>query len=208
MARYNEILVGRLNRFLQKYLSMKGDAPAPQLATEWTPTINFDAGVELRYLEGWNRYMLLTQVTAAAANTSGFRIRNDPRANIIAVIEAFWVSETVTDNFVLGHGISGGVDLASVISVPTFTRIDPRGNQTPACILSSQNTTPTLTIPGGIVGAVHVLANTPWNWITGPDTELVLGPGDHYQSQAGTVNVEHDVTLIWRERFLEESERT
>ncbi|SRR6266852_4017881 len=206
MARYNEILVGRLNRFLQKYLSMKGDAPAPQLASDWTPTINFDAGVELRYLEGWNRYMLLTQVTAVAANTSGFRIRNPVAANVFAVIEAFWMSETVTDNLVMSHGASG-LDLVTVVGLPTFMRLDPRGNPTSACILSTQNTTPTILSPG-IVGAWHVLANTPFNPVFTENQELPLAPGDVWQSQAGTVNVEHDVTLVWRERFLEESERT
>ncbi len=40
MALFNEILVGRYNRFLQRLLSMKGHPPAPQLASEIQP--NFD----------------------------------------------------------------------------------------------------------------------------------------------------------------------
>src|SRR5216117_1814690 len=104
MATYNEILVGRFNRFLQKYLSMKGDAPAVQLAADWQPTIEFDAGVELRYLQSWNRYAVLQATVAQAANTSGVRLRNPSTSNVIAVIEQLAVSASVADNIDVSQG--------------------------------------------------------------------------------------------------------
>src|SRR6266851_4747570 len=56
MARFNEILVGRYNRSLQKLLSMKGQAVMPQLASELQPTFSFFSGAENRYLESWERF--------------------------------------------------------------------------------------------------------------------------------------------------------
>src|SRR5713226_5812707 len=92
MARFNEILVGRYNRMLQKLFSMKGAAPMPQLASELAPTINFFSGVENRSLEAWNRYGLLLSITAGAATNSLLRIRNPSTTNVIAIIEKLTVN--------------------------------------------------------------------------------------------------------------------
>jgi hypothetical protein len=54
MAKYNEILTGRYNRFIQKLFSMKGPAPAPQLSSDIAMQMSFFNGVENRYLEGWD----------------------------------------------------------------------------------------------------------------------------------------------------------
>ena len=53
MAVFNEILVGRFNRALQKFTGIKGGPPAPTHSTEIMPVIPFPIGREFRYLESW-----------------------------------------------------------------------------------------------------------------------------------------------------------
>src|SRR5258707_6598107 len=84
MARFNEILVGRYNGFLQKLLSMKGGPPAAQLATEIGVNIGLFHGVENRYLEGWLRFGLNSSVTGGVAQFAAIRWRNPATSNIVA----------------------------------------------------------------------------------------------------------------------------
>src|SRR5260370_2123300 len=77
MARFNEILVGRYNRFLQRLLSMKGGPPAPQLASEIQPQMDVEAlPVELRFLLGWHLYQNTVSQGASVGNAAGVQIRN------------------------------------------------------------------------------------------------------------------------------------
>src|SRR5258708_34332947 len=88
MARFNEILVGRFNRFLQKWLSMKGGPPSPQLATEIQPNFNFFSGAENRALENWFLYGTFSSQAAVALQNSFFQLRNPSKSGAPAVIEA------------------------------------------------------------------------------------------------------------------------
>ena len=207
MARYNEILVGRLNRFLQKYLSMKGDAPSPQLASDWTPTINFDAGVELRYLQGWNRFGLWINQIAVAANQSGIRLRNPVGSNIIAVVEKLVINFQSTTSMQMSHG-TATADLATVYS--QNTRFDPRGGQMAGLAFSSQASAVTLPGLGGtsVMWAAYSTANTNIELIVDSDQQVPILPGDAIQLADGTANDALFASIWWRERFLEESERT
>src|SRR5258707_13299714 len=87
MARFNEILVGRYNRFLQKLFSMKGGPPSAQLATEITPNLNLFNGIENRYLESWFRYGAAPGLAAVVGANPGFRFRNPAGSNVIAMVE-------------------------------------------------------------------------------------------------------------------------
>src|SRR6266852_4829039 len=87
VAKYNEILVGRYNRYLQKLLGMKGQAHAPQLSSEISVNLQLFNGVETRYLEGWNRFSTSMNVAAVAALLSGAQLRNPAASNVILVIE-------------------------------------------------------------------------------------------------------------------------
>src|SRR5258708_40293223 len=120
MALFNEILVGRYNRFLQKLLAMKGGPPAPQLATEIGTNIQLFHGVENRYLEGWQRFGGQFSVPAAGVgNVGGFRFRNPAGNNVITAVE--WllcrsVAAGLTGLFhiLIGPHISAG--LATIVS--------------------------------------------------------------------------------------------
>ena len=75
MAQFTELLVGRFNRFFQKYLQMKGPSPAPQLATEIAAAFSLDLDSDTYYRRGWERFGNTAQVTAVAAQTSARRLR-------------------------------------------------------------------------------------------------------------------------------------
>jgi hypothetical protein len=211
MALYNEILVGRFNRALQKVFGMKGGPPAPQLASEIGPTVAMFYGVENRYLEGWNRFGGAFFTPASVGNMTCTRIRNPAGSNVIIVIEKLLVSHSAgfVDQVLLVHGTAVG-DLGAINST-LFARIDPRGNPQPTAILSTQNSAPTaplLTNQQSLIGVQFNATNANWDFITFEEQELNLLPGDAYQVNNQTVNGDQTSNIIWRERFLEDSERT
>src|SRR6266481_932188 len=56
MAVYNEIGIGRWNRFIQKLTDIKGSPPARQLASEIVFHHGIFSGEENRYLESWDLF--------------------------------------------------------------------------------------------------------------------------------------------------------
>jgi hypothetical protein len=212
MARYNEILVGRINRGLQKYFGIKGDAPVPQLAGDVAVNHQLFSGAENRYLEGWEKYGSAVAVAAAAANTSCVRFRNPVGSNIAAVIEILLISETVADaNLVLRKSQGVTTDLAVVPGI-LGTNFDDRGRIAPTIVLSQQNTAVGPPALGGTnensVLQMAMLASSPINLIFNDVAELPVMPGTGLQINCGVVNQALNVTFWWRERFLEEAERT
>src|SRR6266478_3124367 len=87
MAKFNEILAGRYNRFLQKLFQLKGGPPSAQLASEVMPIFPFFNGRENRWLEGWNTFALVRAENALAGFSSVVRLRNPPSSNIICIFE-------------------------------------------------------------------------------------------------------------------------
>src|SRR5437879_1331505 len=116
MARYNEILVGRFNRFLQKVFAMKGEPPAPQLAGEISPNFQLFSGVENRYLEAWDRFAAGVNVAPVAGNLSGIRLRNPAGSNIVAVLERVTFNEAQNDIVAVRWGTQGA-DLSTVQAI-------------------------------------------------------------------------------------------
>src|SRR5713226_9548531 len=92
MAIFNEILVGRYNRALQKLLAIKGSPPLRQLGGEMMPVISIFRGVEDRYLESWDRFGIVMQSTGGVGQFPAVRIRNPAGSNIMAVLEKIVLS--------------------------------------------------------------------------------------------------------------------
>jgi hypothetical protein len=203
MARYNEILVGRINRGLQKYFGIKGDAPVPQLAGDVSVNHALFTGVENRYLEGWGIFGATFGVAASPGNPSGLRVRNPAGSNVVAVIEKFTIWESVVDTVVVMDFGPMATDLSSV---DVAFRMDTRGPARPMVQISHQVTAPAQTnqvfeFPLGTI-------NVPYELITYENQEIPLFPGDGLQIRTGAVNTLVQSGIRWRERFLEESERT
>jgi len=204
MARFNEILVGRYNRFLQKLFSMKGGPPSAQLATEITPNLNLFNGIENRYLESWFRYGAAPGLAAVVGANPVFRFRNPAGSNVIAIVEK--LSFPLLANFIGQVELRAvAVDLGGASSLAQ-ARIDPRGNPSPSLILSNQNagafstTTQLFNVTG--------LANTQVDLILFEHQEIPILPGDALTIVNQSLNSPLQVDLVWRERFLEDSERT
>lgn len=205
MAIYNEILVGRVNRSLQKAFAIKGDAPTRQLGSELTPSVNLFWGVEQRYLESWERFGVIVTQPAVAAQTADIRLRNPVGSNVVAVIESIEVSNLgAAAATIFGYNGAVVADLATGVSNPNG-RLDARGRPT-ATLLASR--TSNGAFPGGAWGAIVLLPNTTWQFVLTDDQELTLLPGDCVQISMQTVNQSVQVGARWRERFLEDSERT
>jgi hypothetical protein len=209
MAKYNEILVGRYNRFMQKLLSMKGPACLSQLAGELQPSLPFFNGVENRYLEAWNRFAAAMQLAAGAAgNKSSVLFRNPVGSNVIAVFEKILDANNGAaaqlNAMILAPST---VDLATLQST-AIGRLDARAGSTAgsSLILSKTNVAP------AIIGA-----NAQWIWnvavsqnldlVVFEDQEVTLLPGDALQIFTVAAAVPLTDSFVWRERLLEDSER-
>lgn len=210
MAIFNEILSGRFNRALQKLTGIKGGPPVRQLGSEILPIIPLFFGVENRYLESWQRFGQGFIIPANAGFNSAIRFRNPTVNNVVAVIEMiqFSVDNAVSVDLRIEGPTPTTTDLGS-IGTANVTRFDARGQQSPSIVVSSQNT-----------AAIGSNGNTSWQAFLGPSAailfnainddnqEIPLLPGDAIQIRDATVNTNLACTVWWRERFLEDSERT
>jgi len=207
MARFNEILAGRYNRFLQKLFVMKGAVPSPQLGGEVMPTLPFFSGVEHRYLEGWERFAMFTFQNGGAAQNATVRLRNPAGSNVVAVIEKLLdtnVAGAAANNEQVWLSNAAG-DLTTV-SAMVNTRLDLRTRPQPTCVLST-----TINLAAGVgsqIAAYELPTNVNYDFIVCENQELTVLPGASYDVRNLTVNQSIAVTWVWRERFLEDSERS
>ncbi len=209
MARFNEINIGRWNRYAQKLTGMKGPPPAPQLASEIGLSHLIFSGVENRYLESWSRFGHHTAIGAVAGNGSGIEIRNPNGSNVIAVVEKLQLVNigAATDVGFLSQG--PGTTLAVPASGLVVT-LDNRGSAHGALLLFAQNTVVGVVadLLSGVIGRVPLAVNTASDYFIDEMILTTLVPGDNLRWRAGAVNQAVAWNIIWRERFLEESERT
>jgi hypothetical protein len=200
MARLNEILVGRYARSLQKLFGIKGPVPVSTLAPEIMPVHGVASGVEARYLEGWNRFGYQQSQIAVAANNSQIAFRNPANSSAIAVFERISVGGIAADNPFLFIGASNA-DLATVFSL--IQRLDPRGN--PNSMLIASKTATALITQSNM--QAFFPANGSFEYVFDEGGELPLLPGDRLIVCSNVVNQALNLSVIWRERILEESEQ-
>ncbi|SRR6266851_172144 len=204
MARFNEILVGRYNRFLQKFLSIKGGPPSPQLASEIMATWALFHGVENRYLEGWDEFTAsFALATGGVGNVDFLRVRNPAGSNVIAVFFKISMSSNLADAAFL----EGGPSAADLIpNALVNNRLDARSRPATSMNIS---TTGAVSAQLGVIKAIgNIQANTTYDFIVDADQQIPLLPGDALQLRQSTTNQNINFTMQWRERFLEDSERT
>lgn len=210
MAIFNEILTGRFNRALQKLTSIKGGAAVKQLGSEIMPVIQIPLGNEFRYLESWMLFGVATSLGPSAANNPAMRLRNPTGSNTIAVVHklTFTNQAATATQFNFEGPAPQASDLAGN-QTASVTRFDARGNQNTSLLFSTQQNSPLAGMPGANTPAIIMLAgNSSWDLIMDPIHEFPLLPGDAFQVRGPAVNTEIAVILWWRERALEESERT
>jgi len=205
MAVYNELMVGRYVRLLQKIFSMKGRQPAPlTVAGEIMPVLPIFYGRESRYLEQWESFIANTALVGAAAVTTSIRYRNPVGSNVVIVFEKLQFIENVADTGLVINMGALSTDLTTLFAL-TSNRMDGRGRPQPTMIASGQTAAPGN--PGGrAVNISMPIVNTPADLIIADIQEICLLPGDCIQFNTGALNTTLNVNAMWRERILEESE--
>lgn len=201
MAIYNEILVARYARMLQKLFGIKGTVPAKQLAGEIIPVFPLFAGCENRYLEGWQRFAQSDTVGAqGVGNVAGYRMRMGAGTGVLAVLESITVQSASQDTYNLQLGTTNADLGAGPTNLPV--RLDPRGPSSSQAVTSKG----TIGALSRNVKTVAFASNLYAEFINTDIVELPLFPGDAYQVAASTANTAIVVSWIWRERILEDSE--
>lgn len=210
MARFNEILAGRLNRALQKFTGIKASAPTPQLATEIIPVLSMFWGAENRYLESWNRFATFQTAAAVAAQFSFLKFRNPVGSGIIAVFEkmfCFNANAAAVEMALSGPALatSGAAD-GSALAAGSILRLDPRGNPSTNLILTNgANGTGSNMFS---IWAATLAANTGFGEVIVTDIqEITLLPGDAMFIASLAANTILSAGATWRERALEDSEK-
>ncbi|SRR5216684_79830 len=207
MARMNEILTGRHNRLLQKLFSMKGEPPSPQLSSEIMPVLPLMHGVENRILEGWNRFINSSDLTSGVGQLVAARLRNPKDSNAIAVIEGIWsLNVTTASRHLLQIGLgptqadlTGGTTAGSPLDIR-------QGIQSSGAMIFSFALNATSLTTFAIRAAP---VNQDVIWIQDENQEIALLPNSEIQViQQNTQDGRTAITMQWRERFLEDSERS
>jgi hypothetical protein len=204
MAKYNEILVGRFNRGLQKLFGIKGDAPVPTLSGEVSPSHVLQSGAENRYLEGWNLFGDHLLLGPSVGNNNGVRLRNPATSGVIAVITKVLVFTTGTvDSFTISRATTG-VDLTNLFLPTPF---DIRYKTSGGSALSLSGFSPAADL-AFVIARMRALADTMVELINHPVNEMPLLPGDCYSFTNSLINATTGFSLFWRERILEDSEKS
>lgn len=205
MAIYNEVLVGRFNRALQKLTGIKGSVPSPQLSGEIIPSFPFPLGAEFRYLDSWDLFFSRFFQSAVAGQNGQARLRNPAGSNVLAVLESVLVGPNgaAADNPTI-------IWEAETADLPTAasngSQIDPRTQRSSSMHGSTTTTAaPITTNTYAQLGLAN--ANTGVQLIVSDTQEIPLLPGFAITLQSGTVNQAFICHLRWRERYLEEGER-
>jgi hypothetical protein len=202
VALLNEILVGRYNRFCQKLLSMKGPASLVQLRGEMGVEIPLFHGTENRYLEAWDLFGIAIGVVAqGVGNVGALRIRNPSGSNVVAVVtRALMQPQVVAADASSCYTGVIAVDLAGIVAVTGA--FDGRGRKAPTCIVSRG----TAVFPSSQITAQQQEASETAECLRSGD-EIPVLPGSFFEVEGNATNTANTMTIWWRERFLEDSER-
>jgi len=206
MAIFNEILVGRFNKAMQRIFGIKASAPLRQLGGEVMPVTTIFRGAEDRYLEGWNRFAWSVQVGPNAAQTNGIRLRNPANSNLIAVIERLSIVSPNGGNVFLSAGDSNP-DLETIAvfaPMPLDNRQGAALSHTSSLVASTSALSPVLQ---RIIFQTAGVTSGENSLIPDENVEIPMLPTRSLTVQQATVNTIIVANFLWRERYLEESER-
>jgi len=211
MAIFNEILVGRFNRSLQKLFGIKGSPPVRQIAGEIQPSHQLGAGIEMRYLESWNIFCISPAgIVGLAGNSPTFRLTNDVGSNVIGVIEKIVFSTsvaTIVDIQWSSPAVLVAGHVPNLSGLANTQALDGRSGSQNSVLTESVSTSTNTN--GQTIARIQTQANVPFDFIIGDLTEeLPMVPQSLLNIFAEAAASTLLITVRWRERFLEESERT
>jgi hypothetical protein len=207
VAVFNEILAARFARFAQKHFSMKGRAPVPSLSADFQLDMSLNNGVENRYLEGWDLFGRASSVAATAAQFDAVQLSNPVGSNVVAVVTSWAISSAVADALAVLQLVRNFT--AQQANARAAQGWDLRSRPSSSVVLTDSSGG-AIVAPGGtavIVKEVSFPANSNLELVP-PGLEIPLLPGTALEYVTGTVNQAVIASVWWRERALEESERT
>lgn len=209
MAVFNEILVGRFNRYLQKFTGIKAAPPVPALGTELMAVLDVNSfKMEDRYLFQIDSFWINNGIGPVAAQNSVVRFRNPAGSKVVAVVEFLGITSTVAEQTAPFMQIQVGSINADLSTTNLIPPLDPRsGRKGSSLITSVQNN-----IVGGGGGFQNIVvfpttANSFFGLTLYDDMEIPLLPGIGIQVVTTAVNTLLNVDMKWRERALEDSEQ-
>jgi len=212
MARFNEILVGRYNRFLQRLLSMKGSPPSPQLASEIQPQFDLnEVPIELKGLLGWTLWGIANNGQLVAGGFTAIRIRNPANSGAIVVIEKAAIGGASTTQVVMI--MDGTTTPAAPLDLPggnvqAATR-DPRKSASqPSAVVSVTAGSQITAFTGNLLDFADATANVRVDFIITDHQEIVVAPGHFLTIYNNAVTTSLVGIFWWRERSIEEGETT
>ena len=206
MARFNEILTGRHNRFFQKLFSMKGGPPAPQLSTEVQPNFDIeDSPIELRFLKGEYIYGISFVGAVVAAQFSFAQLRNPPSSGVLAIVENIYMFNiSGPQQYVVQFGQPGANDA----SVGLTRSRDGRQLAKSSLIASVGNTTVGTQIGTSLAQLGVSGANVTERFPNFKEGSVVLTPGDEIRVITLIAATQDFYSFLWRERLIEDSEKS
>ncbi len=203
MARFNEILVGRYNRFLQKFLGMKGGPPSPQLASEISPQIQLDDAdrMENRFVASVRSWANAATSPAVVAAFSAFRLSNPVNSGVIITVEKAFVSSSLATSAVLTLLLVGPFP-GPVNGTPRDSRLAAQLEGSVGQISSSSAAANT----GSTLVLVTEAANSTVDGILHEHQEITISPGYSVTWWNLVLNQAFNAGFFWRERPEEEGE--
>jgi hypothetical protein len=202
MAVTGEVQIGRINRFLTKWLGSKGSSPRMTIGGEIVPVLPLWSGAENRWLESWDKFGFFAFVAAVAAVNSRFRIRNPAGSKVIIVVEALIAVPAAADTIVLQEARGIATDLATTFNATPLDARNPRKS----AVITSIGTSATDMAGQSSVFDSAAPASLPAIFINTINQEFPITPGDTYEMKANTVNNACTFSMFYRERALEDSE--
>jgi len=205
MALFNEILVGRYNGILHKLLNMKEGAPAPTLSSDIGASICLeDDRPEWQFLGGeWRGNGLVTRA-ADAGNFSFMGLFNGQNTGVLGIVEEIWINNATAA--AAAYTIRTGVTTAlgtNTRGVATDLRWLGKGS---TLILGSNiEAAPTGTSLGRVDVAANSFLRIPFFFIM-PPTDITPTPSN-LVVEGNLINTGVQVTFLWREHAMEQSER-
>lgn len=208
MARYNEILVGRLNRGLQKWSGIKGEPPAPQLSSEIQASVTLFRGIEERYLDGYDLFGNAAVVNVAA-QTSAQRLRNPVGSGVIGVITSIVITVGANMQAQVSVILSPSAGFVDENFLGQGINLDFRGRPKSTLVYSTNTAAPAATTGAQAFWiASPLIANTPVQVILMTDQQIPVLPGTCILINSATAATGLAVGMSWRERVIEDSEKT
>lgn len=206
MAIYNEILVARFARGLQKLFGMKGPPPVRQLAGEVAPAFPLFSGRENRYLMGWETFAIRATVPAGGVgNLSVARFRNPAGSGVIVVLESILIANQSAAADQPSISLASPPDPGNLSTSVASVALDPRGRTASSSIVSFKNNS-AVGVTGTVIRSGAFPANGTYESVGTDIQEIPCLPGEAYDIGSLVTNQQLLVSLIWRERPLDEGE--